>query len=242
MKQSKIIIHELKKALKEQGITYQDLAQLIQCSESTIKRKFSLERFDLQELEDIAEKINLSIFDLLSRAKNDLRSEVYQLTLSQERSLLKDMRFYSFFWMLVSRNRLSKIKKRFKLSDEVLDQYLTKLDRMKLIDYRGNFQFTLLIPSTVIWNENGPIEKVMVRGTLPKFLEKKFRGHYDYENFFAAKLTEESLLEYKAKFTKLAKEIYDQSVNEDVLDEDSKTTGVYIAFGPANFSLVRSHL
>ena len=65
MADSRTLLKHLKARLREQGITYRELAQRLRLSEPTVKRDLSRGRFSLQRLDRICEVLNLTLEELL---------------------------------------------------------------------------------------------------------------------------------------------------------------------------------
>ena len=78
MSQISLVYDTLKQCLREQRITYRQLANTLDVSEASVKRNFSLQAFSLDKLEQICESLQLSLSDLfqLSQAKQEKISQL----------------------------------------------------------------------------------------------------------------------------------------------------------------------
>ena len=65
MAQIGLLVTELKRYLKAQGITYAALAKQLNLSESSVKRQFARQSFSLARLEQILNLVGLEIADLI---------------------------------------------------------------------------------------------------------------------------------------------------------------------------------
>ena len=90
MAQTAAIVSALKNALKEQGITYQQVAEALDLSEASVKRLFSERQFSLQRLDQICSLLGLEISDLVRRL--DQAQRIDALTTEQEQELVGDDR------------------------------------------------------------------------------------------------------------------------------------------------------
>ncbi len=93
MADSRTLLKHLKARLREQGITYRELAQRLRLSEPTVKRDLSRGRFSLQRLDRICEVLNLTLEELLeapTRAPplTELSAEQEQAIVSKPKLLL----------------------------------------------------------------------------------------------------------------------------------------------------------
>lgn len=237
MSQIGLLVDTLKASLREQGITYRDVADAIHVSEPTVKRMFSRRSFSLDRLEDVCGVLGLTLMDLMQRARLRSEVDVYCLTLDQERGLVADMKLYYVFWLLVGRHDIRQIARRFQLTRTQVDRYLLALDSMGILDLREGNRYTMKVPRNVVWNEDGPIERAIVAKALPRFLAGKFRRDDEYFRFTIARLSPESLAVFRARLEKLAAELYRQSIALDASLPDSKSTGLVVAIGQLDFSL-----
>ncbi len=233
-----LIAQSLKTTLREQGVSYADLGGRIGRSESSVKRLFSKKSFSLDLLEKICGHLGISLFDLMDRAKGAAAVEIYTLTEKQEKMLAANPRFYCFFWLVVNRVPLKRILSAYHIPMKEAERYLLQLNRFKLIDLKPHNRFTILVPRTVQWSAGGPIDKFVVANTLSRFLKGRFDRPEDYHRFIIAKLTPESMLQFKIRFKALADELFEQSTMMESTLKKSKTMGLVVALGQTDFSLV----
>ena len=146
------------------------------------------------------------------------------------------MGLFYFFWMRGNRHSLTSICRRYGVSERKAQSWLVELDQMGIIELRGS-RFSLRVSSNVVWNEDGPIERLIVARSLPVFLQGRFRREDEYRRFFVGKLSPESTMLFRARLRDLADQIFRQSVGTDAMRSDGKTAALLVAFGPASFSL-----
>jgi DNA-binding Xre family transcriptional regulator len=101
MAQVGLLVGELKRYLKAQGVTYAQLAARVGLSESSIKRLFASQTFTLQRLEEICNKVGLEIGDLVE-LMNERREFLTQLTPEQEEALLADTKLLLMTYLLIN--------------------------------------------------------------------------------------------------------------------------------------------
>ncbi len=231
------IVEALKQVLREQGIAYRQLAAQVGVSEATIKRSFSRKTFTLDRLQQICDVVGISLHALSRRAATHTASEIYRLSRAQERRLVADVELFYFFWMLVHRHSVASICRRYRISDRKRRRWLVELDRMKILDLREGDRFTLNVPANVVWNEDGPIERLIVSRSVPVFLRRRFSRSNEYFRFVVGKLSPESMAVFRTQLEAMAERVFQQSVGTDAMRPDSQTAGLLVAFGPADFSL-----
>ena len=74
-RESKLLVSALKRCLKMKGVTYKDLAKLMNLSESSVKRLFASNNLSLQRFEQGCEILGLSSFDLGNLAREESGDE-----------------------------------------------------------------------------------------------------------------------------------------------------------------------
>jgi transcriptional regulator with XRE-family HTH domain len=232
-----LMIDALKQLLREQGVTYRELARRVRVSEPTVKRWLSTRRLALDRLEKLCRALGVSLFALGRRAKTAARAEVYTLNAAQERRLVRDAGLFYFFWMLVGGHSLGAIRRRFRLDEARLRSYLTTLHTLGIIELRGGERFVLKVPGDVRWNPDGPIDRLLVARSVPAFLRGRFRGEGEYFRFVVGALTPESAAAFRAQLAALVERVFQQSVGSDALRPGARRTGTLVAFGPMDFSL-----
>jgi len=232
-----LLIDALKRALREQGVTYRELGRRLGLSEPTIKRTFSARRLTLDRLEEICRAIGITVFELSRQAETAARSDMYLLSIAQERRLVREAELFYFFWMIVSRHSLASIRRRYRISNAKVRRYLAELHALGIVDQRAADRFVLKVPSNVVWNADGPIERLMVARSVPAFLRGRFRGETEYFRFVVGSLTPRSAALFREQLGELVEKIFRQSVRGDALHPDARRTGTLVAFGPMDFSL-----
>ncbi|HEX7238444.1 MAG TPA: helix-turn-helix domain-containing protein [Gammaproteobacteria bacterium] len=101
MAQIGLLVTELKRYLKAQGVTYATLAKQLDLSESSVKRQFARQSFSLKRLEQILNLVGLEIADLIA-LMNERREFLTELTPEQEDALLADPKLLLMMYLLVN--------------------------------------------------------------------------------------------------------------------------------------------
>jgi transcriptional regulator with XRE-family HTH domain len=101
MAQVGLLVVELKRYLKAQGVTYATLGKQLGLSESSVKRLFARQTFSLQRLEQILNLLGLEIADLVSMM-NERREFLTELTPEQENALLADPKQLLLTYLLIN--------------------------------------------------------------------------------------------------------------------------------------------
>jgi len=89
MSQISQVSQTLKQLLRQQQLTYKDIALKLGMSEANIKRIFSTQSFTLERLEQICDMMQMSLSDLFVLTEKQVQ-QISQLTVEQENELLAD--------------------------------------------------------------------------------------------------------------------------------------------------------
>jgi len=208
MAQTTELVKTLKVALKNHNITYAEVARRLAMSEANVKRLFVSKRFTLQRLEDICRLMQMELTDLF-QLYQESRQRISQLTLEQEKELVKDEKL-----LLVAvsvRNHLSfnDIINNYLLSETECIRCLAKLDKLMIIDLLPNNRIKLRIDEDFRWIENGPIEGFFEKKIQKNFLNSGFRAELDHRRFLFALLGDSSVRLLLSKMHNLTKEFAD---------------------------------
>lgn len=232
MAQTSALIETLKQALKQQHLTYADIARSLAMSEANVKRMFASKRFTLERLEDICGLLQMELTDLF-QLYEESRQRISQLTLEQEQELVRDEKL-----LLVAvsiRNRLSyeDIIKHYEISETECIQYLAKLDRLKIIDLLPNNRIKLRIADDFRWLANGPIEQFFEQQIQSQFLKSRFNGKLEQRLFLFGLLGDASVQTLLNKMQVLAKEFTELHRKDAQLPlEKRHTMGFILAMRP----------
>ena len=144
MSQIKQISTTLKKLLRQQNVTYKDVARHLSMSEANIKRIFSTHSFSLERLEEICAMINISLSDLFLIAEKQ-KDQLSQLTIEQERELVSNIKLFLVAVCVRDAWSFDEIIKHYQLTEHDCIRLLAKLDKLKMIQLLPNNEYKLLI-------------------------------------------------------------------------------------------------
>jgi len=118
-----LIVAELKRALRERGLTYSAVAGKLGLSVATVKRLFSNGDFSLQRVDLICELLGVGWREILERA-HEHDAPTKQLTLSQEQEIVSDPKLLFVTWLVLNRTSF----------DEILQWYrFTRAELLRLL-------------------------------------------------------------------------------------------------------------
>jgi len=186
------LIAELKRALKETGHTYADVAAALGLSVASVKRLFSSGNFSLKRAEQICALANIGLAEVAARAQ-DQASARTKLTLAQEREIVTDPRLFLVTWLLLNRTPTEEILRDFTLTDRELLRYLIRLDRLRVIDLLPGNRVKLLVDRHFNWRSDGPVQAYLFERLLQEFFTTRFAGPADEFYFHGGSVSEAAL-------------------------------------------------
>lgn len=186
------LIDELKRALRERGITYAMAAKKLRLSEASVKRLFSTGHVSLGRLETLCELAGLEFTDLTDRLR-ERETPTNKLTVQQERELVTDPKLFLMTWLVINRWQYSDIVLQFRFTEREALRYLLRLDRLKIIELQPHNKVRLLISRHFMWLPDGPVQSYIHHKMVAEFLSGAFTDPQSDFFFNGGAVSEESL-------------------------------------------------
>jgi len=127
------LIDHLKRALREAGKTYADVAEHLQLSEASVKRLFAQRNMTLDRFDAICAFIDVELIDLLKAAETP-KGLTTELTLEQETEIVENTDLLLVMWCLINHWTVEQIREVYALEQTDCVRLLAKLDRLKMIE------------------------------------------------------------------------------------------------------------
>lgn len=213
MSQSRLLLQTLKKVLKQRGVTYQELAQAINISETTVKRVFSDKHITLERLEKMCQVIDMELIDL-ARLAAESQELIEELTHEQEKQLIAEPKLLLLAYLLVHGLSYKQICTVYRIEALEGIRLLAQLDKLKLIDLLPDNKVKTLTSPNFAWRKGGPIEKFFDRTVRNEFFQSNFKGENETMLFAAGMVSKETIKRFHRKFEKLIAE-FNQAAKED---------------------------
>ncbi len=221
MAQTSLIIQTLKNCLKEQAVTYANVAESLSLSEASIKRIFSEENLSLQRLDEICKLLNMDICDLTKRAEHS-KEEINELTEEQEIEFIKQPKLLFMAYMLLNDFDFDTITYYYKIEELEGVQLLAHLDRVRFINLLSGNRVKLLTSRNFRWRKNGAINKLFNQQIRKEFFQSNFVKPDELMMFSGAMLSRSSILLFHKKIEKLVNEFNDLAKQDANLPFDDR--------------------
>jgi transcriptional regulator with XRE-family HTH domain len=202
-----ILISQLKKELKKQRLTYQDVASQLGLSEASVKRLFASQQFTLQRLEQVCHMLGIGLAELLMEAERE-REKINSLTLEQEQTIVSDIKLLLVTYLVLNRWTFKEILENYQFSEPELIQLLVRLDRMRIIELLPENRIRLITARDFRWIKHGPIETFVMDRVKDAFLAARFDRSEEALKFVSGLLSRHSMLKIKHRIEKLEQEIH----------------------------------
>lgn len=200
-----LLVAELKRTLREQQLTYAQVARALKLSLPTIKRMFSREDFTLARLERICDLAGTSLADIAVRA-HDRAAPVRQLTLAQEQQIVADPQLLLVTWQVLNRASLEDIVREYRLTEREVLKAFIRLDRLRIIELQPGNRARLLVSRHFSWRPDGPVQRFIHDRLLKEFFASPFAGEDEEFWFHGSTLSDASIAQLKRTLRTAARE------------------------------------
>jgi transcriptional regulator with XRE-family HTH domain len=235
--QVSLLVRQLKRYLKSQGITYAALAKRLKLSESSVKRLFATQSFSLRRLEEICNLFGLEISDLVEMM-NEQREHLTELTPEQEDALLADPKLLLMTYLLINGWPLAEIIVNFQIDAPEAERLLIRLHRAKIIELLPLNRVKLLTGRNFTWRKDGPVQRFFEQQVQREFLDASFSGAGEQFRFVGGRLSRTTLAQMQQSIERIAREFDELARRDSALPlTERQSCGAVFAIRPWEFSM-----
>jgi len=232
MAQTAELIKTLKATLKDNKLTYAEVARKLDMSEANVKRLFVSKRFTLDRLESICQLMDMELTDLF-QLYQESRERISELTLEQEMELINDEKLLLVAVSVRNHLTFDEIITNYDISETQCIRCLAKLDKLKIIDLLPNNRIKLRIDEDFRWIKHGPIEGFFEKKIQNQFLKSGFRGELEHRRFLFGLMGDSSTRLMLKKLQNLSKEFAELHRQDAYLPLDKRhNVGFMLALRP----------
>ncbi|KAF7600719.1 MAG: transcriptional regulator [Candidatus Dactylopiibacterium carminicum] len=192
MDEASKLIDCAKRMLRQQGLTYRDVAVALGLAEASVKRMFSIKRMTLDRLMAVANLLGVSIAELAQEAAEQER-RIRTLDATQETELVSNPKLLLVAVCTLNQWRVQDIMANYALSEAEVISLLLRLDKLRLLDVLPGNRVRLNVTRDFDWLPHGPIRGFFARNGLGDFFDGGFGGEDEYFAFAHGMLTESAL-------------------------------------------------
>jgi DNA-binding Xre family transcriptional regulator len=239
MSQTRPLIDTLKQELRKQRITYKQVAEALELSETSVKRLFAEESFSVKRLEKVCELLQLSISDLVRLMENNIELTA-ELTLQQEQELVADPRLLLVALLLLNKLQFTDIIATYEISETEGIRLLARLDRMKLIELQPGNRVRLMVSNNFAWIPAGPIQHFFESHVQQEFLDSSFNCPGESRIFTSGMISRSANAELIRKMQHLAREMTEMTREAEHLPFEQRFgTSLMMAIRPWEIDVFR---
>lgn len=232
------VINALRKTLKSKGLTYKEIAEQIDLSESSVKRLFSDGTFTLERFIEICNVIGVSLLDLAKIADSQEVEMFHEYTIEQEKFFAKNLKYLAYFDQLLKMGSPKRVALVHSISKQQTSDFLSKLEKVGLIEWLPNDKVKFLTPREVVWRKNGELRKLLLESAKTEFLMSDFVNEFEFFKFSISDLSDSSIRRFRLKLEDLVREFGKEASFDKLLNEKSKKVGLLVGMRPWNLSVL----
>ena len=232
MSQTRLLIATLKQELRKQRINYRQVAEVLELSETSVKRLFSEEAFSIKRLERVCEMLHLDISDLIHLMEKNIDLTT-QLSMEQEQELVSDVKLLLMALMLMNKLQFEDIVGTYDITEPEGIQLLARLDRMKLIELQPGNRVKLMVSPSFEWLPRGAIQQFFESRVQSEFLGSSFTRPGEFRVFASGMISTSANAEIIRKMQHLAQEMHDINLESETLPLEQRFgTSLMMAIRP----------
>jgi DNA-binding Xre family transcriptional regulator len=169
------LVLAIKRELKDNRMTYADLARAMGMAESSVKRMLAKGDMALSRIDAICRALKLDFAELARRVA-DAQPLVSELSAPQERAVVADKKLLLVAICVLSQWTLEQICATYRLSEAEGVKCLTQLDRIGIIELRPLNRYRLKLAKTFRWRPHGPVMNYFREHALLDYFAGGFDG------------------------------------------------------------------
>lgn len=202
MNETTQLISTIKRQLKSQGITYRDVAKVLEISEPSIKRMFSSGTFSLNRLVQVCNMLGFTVAELARDAQVN-QYKLNTLTEKQERDIVANSNLLVITVLVINHWTLRDIVDHYKFTEAECIKYLLQLVALRIIDLLPGNRIRLNVTRDFQWLPNGSIQQYFDNTGLNDFLQGGFAQDNETFTFIHGMFTEQTLMQARDELKNL---------------------------------------
>lgn len=169
------LVAQIKRAMKAAGMTYAHLAHALGLSESSVKRMLARGEMPLSRVDAVCRALGIDFSELAQRVA-EARPLLQELSLEQERSVVRDERLLLLAICALSHWSLAQILETYALSEAEAVGLLARLDRIGILELQPLNRYRLKLARTFRWHPDGPVMRYFRSRVMHEYFDGGFEG------------------------------------------------------------------
>jgi len=222
MASTQTLIELIKNELKAAGISYADLAQQLELSESSVKRMFAAGgEMPLSRLDEICRVLHCDFAELSAKLARPAM-ERHELTLEQERAVVADPKLLLVAMCCLSQWSAEQMLAAYRLSEAEVTAALAQLDRLGIIELRPGNRYRLRLAKTFRWRAQGPVMSFFREEVVQDYFAGGFDGEGELLMLVHGQLGRAMARELATRLQRVAEDFARQHMLDQKLPDDEK--------------------
>ncbi len=216
------LVAALKAELRAAGITYADLADALGMSESSVKRVFAKSDMPLSRIDDMLRVLKMD-FAELARKVVDARPLLRELTEEQEAAVVADRRLLLLAVCCLSQWTFESMTREYAFSDAECVGYLTRLDRLGIIELKPHNRYALMVAKGFRWRPHGPVMRYFREHVAADYLGGGFDGDGELIMLVHGEITRPLAMSLVERLQRVGQDFAQGHLAEQKLPEGERT-------------------
>jgi transcriptional regulator with XRE-family HTH domain len=221
MADTRDLISSLRAELKAAGMTYASLASALGTSESTVKRMFSRGDMTLSRVDEILQVLSLDFSDLAKRIAQT-EPEMVELSEAQEKAIVADRKLMMIALSCQSEWSFEQMMDFFVFSRAELVGFMTRLDKLGLIELRANNRYTLKLAKGFRWRPHGPVMSYFREKAMVDYFSAGFDDQGEQLVMVHGSIAASAVPAFNDRMRRLATDFSRQHLTDHHLDDEHK--------------------
>ncbi len=214
-----LLLAELKRLLKDRNIRYCDIAEQLDVSETTIKRKLTGHGLSVSMLESVCSIVGVRLIDLAELAARRSDTKIHALSIEQEQGLA-DAPFTAFIFLLLRYDWTPReIQQEFDLDEAGIFLHLRQLEKLRLLDLFPGNRVRLLTVRHPEWIPGGPLRRAVNDAMRRHFEAMDFQDPQSVWQLETVKLSRGSMEQLGQMMTSLSQRMRELATDDRSLPD-----------------------
>ncbi len=223
------VCDQIRDIIKEKGYTQEEFAQMMGVSLPTLSRWLRGEGLLFQDLNVMLEKLGVKLSELAMLAEGDVANK-FTYTNEQEDAFVSTEGLLAFFDQLLNGKTASNIARSFKLNERSMNFYLSKLDKLKLIEWLPNNKVKIIVSGEPSWIVGGPLSQKFRKQIINEHIQNHLNNR-EMLRMGVYSLTVDSNKKINEKFQELMETIRMLEIKDTNSGLPKKLTTVILGYG-----------
>lgn len=223
------ICEQIRRTLKAKNIKQEDFAKMMKISTPTMKRWLRGEGLLFKDLIRLLEALNLNLSEVALIAEGE-RENQFTYSLNQEQSLSNEAGLLAFFDLLLKNKTPVQIMRSYGLTHKSVSFYLSRLDKIQLIEWLPKNKVKLLVSGEPKWIANGPLSQKFRQQIVSSHLNH-FLNDREHLKIGIYSLGKESVSKLNPLLVELTEKVRNLEIKDSQAKDIKKLTTLIVSHG-----------